>query len=354
MTATDSNRATANLRLFQCMAGARHGGAELFFERLATAFQQKRVTQHLAIKPEPHREARLSSAGIALSKCGFSPLLAPLHRRQLKQAVRQMEANVILSWMNRASSMMPDCGVPHVARLGGFYNLKYYAGCDWLVGNTRDVADYLIAEGWPADRVHYQVNFVPDGLSGPVFDGPQSGGPVIAALGRLHVNKAFDTLLRAFAKFDDGTLWLAGEGPEGESLAALAIELGISERVHFLGWQDDSQAVIRGADMLVCPSRHEPFGNVIAEAMACGKPVIATRSNGALELLEEGVSGLLAAVDDHAALADLMKTLGADRGLQSKLGIAARAFWQAHLSPDRVSDDWISFLDQVAHQGRAG
>ena len=125
------------------------------------------------------------------------PLLAPLHRRQLKQAVRQMEANVILSWMNRASSMMPDCGVPHVARLGGFYNLKYYAGCDWLVGNTRDVADYLIAEGWPADRVHYQVNFVPDGLSGPVFDGPQSGGPVIAALGRLHVNKAFDTLLRA-------------------------------------------------------------------------------------------------------------------------------------------------------------
>ena len=101
-------------------------------------------------------------------------------------------------------------------------------------------------------------------------------------------------MLRAFAQLDDGTLWLAGEGPEGESLAALANELGISERVHFLGWQDDSQAVIRGADMLVCPSRHEPFGNVIAEAMACGKPVIATRSNGALELLEEGVSGLLA------------------------------------------------------------
>ena len=175
---------------------------------------------------------------------------------------------------------------------------------------------------------------------------------MIAALGRLHVNKAFDTLLRAFADLDGGTLWLAGEGPERNALTTLADELGVSERVHFLGWQDDSQAVIRGADMLVCPSRHEPFGNVIAEAMACGRPVIATRSNGALELLEDGVSGLLAPVDDHRALADLMKSLGADRGLQSKLGIAARAFWQAHLSPDRVTDDWIAFLEQAAHQGK--
>ena len=354
MTATYPTGAAANLRLFQCMAGARHGGAELFFERLATSFQAQNVAQHLAIKPDTDREQRLAAAGISVTQCGFSPVLAPLHRRQLKRAAQKIDANVILSWMNRASAMMPDCGVPHVARLGGFYNLKYYAGCDWLVGNTRDVADYLIAEGWSADRVHYQINFVPDGLSGPVFDGPRSGGPVIAALGRLHVNKAFDTLLKAFAGLEEGTLWLAGEGPEREALTTLADELGIAKRVHFLGWQDDSQAVIRGADMLVCPSRHEPFGNVIAEAMACGKPVIATRSNGALELLEDGVSGLLAPLDDYHALASLMKTLGENDQLRSELGTAARAFWQAHLSPDRVTSDWISFLDQVADQGRAG
>lgn len=354
MTAADPISIASELRLFQCMAGARHGGAELFFERLATAFQARNVTQHLAIKPDQGREERLAAAGVSVTPCGFSPVLAPLHRHQLKRAVQKMQANVILSWMNRASAMMPDCGVPHVARLGGFYKLKYYAGCDWLVGNTRDVADYLIQEGWPADRVHYQINFVPDGLSAGVFEGPRTGGPVIAALGRLHVNKAFDTLLNAFAKLPDGTLWLAGDGPERGALTALANDLDISERVHFLGWQDESQAVMRGADMLVCPSRHEPFGNVIAEAMACGKPVIATRSNGALELLEDGVSGLLAPIDDAQALAGLMRQLAGDETLKSKLGKAARAFWKDHLSPERVSADWIAFLAQVAARGRAG
>ena len=130
--------------------------------------------------------------------------LATLHRRQITAAIRRGKPDVILSWMNRATMMTRPAGRPHVARLGGFYNLKYYRGCDWLVANTRDIADYLIANGVPRERVHYQINFVPDGREGSIFGGPvsegkQGDGPVIAALGRLHENKAFDTLIRAFA-----------------------------------------------------------------------------------------------------------------------------------------------------------
>ncbi len=353
MTTPLASTRRTDLRLFQTMAGARHGGAELFFERLAIGFDGTGMTQQLMIKPDSERMARLTAAGLNVTGCGFSPLLAALHRRQIAAALRRAKPDVILSWMNRATMMTPPHGSPHVARLGGFYNLKYYRGCDWLVANTRDIADYLIAEGMPKDRVHYQINFVPDGRSGPIFEGPAfarkpDGGPVIAALGRLHENKAFDTLIRAFAALPDGRLWLAGDGPERAMLDNLADELGVAERVMFLGWQDDPQSVIRGADVLVCPSRHEPFGNVIAEGMACGKPVISTRTNGGCELIEDGINGLLVSVDDVDALADALAQVTRDTTLAARLADGGRAHWQATLSPQQVIGDWIDFLERVA------
>ena len=330
------------------MAGAPQGGAELFFERLAASFAAAGVAQTLMIKPDPGRMNRLAAAGVPAQGCGFSPILATLHRRQLAAAMRKSRANVILSWMNRATGMTPHTSIPHVARLGGFYNLKYYRHCDWLVANTRGIADYLVREGVPASRVHYQINFVPDGIDGAAFNGPRHGGPVIAALGRLHRNKAFDTLIRAFAGLKDGTLWLGGDGPDRQALAALADELGVAERVSFLGWQDDPQAVIRGTDLFVCPSRHEPFGNVIAEAMACGKPVISTASHGGRELIEDGVNGVLVPVDDADSLAGAMRQLAGDPALAARLAAAGRCHWQTHLSPTQVTADWIDFLAKVA------
>lgn len=348
MTTSPSSTPRTDLRLLQTMAGASHGGAELFFERLAIAFQGTGMTQQLMIKPDSDRMSRLRAAGLDVTGCGFSPILAPLHRRRIAAAIRRAAPDVVLSWMNRATILTPPTGCPHVARLGGFYNLKYYRGCDWLVANTRDIADYLIAEGVPKDRVHHQINFVPDGTDGPVFEGRRSDGPVIAALGRLHENKAFDTLIRAFAALPEGVLWLAGEGPQRSMLGDLVDELGVAGRVAFLGWQEDPQAVIRGADILVCPSRHEPFGNVIAEGMACGKPVISTRTNGGRELIEDGVNGLLVPVDDTASMADAIAGLIADTALAARLAEGGRACWQASLSPRKVTGDWIAFLERVA------
>jgi len=348
VTTSPSSTPRTDLRLFQTMAGASHGGAELFFERLAIAFQGTGMTQQLMIKPDSDRMSRLRAAGLDVTGCGFSPILAPLHRRRIAAAIRRAAPDVVLSWMNRATILTPPTGCPHVARLGGFYNLKYYRGCDWLVANTRDIADYLIAEGVPKDRVHHQINFVPDGTDGPVFEGRRGDGPVIAALGRLHENKAFDTLIRAFAALPEGVLWLAGEGPQRSMLGDLVDELGVAGRVAFLGWQEDPQAVIRGADILVCPSRHEPFGNVIAEGMACGKPVISTRTNGGRELIEDGVNGLLVPVDVTASMADAIAGLIADTALAARLAEGGRACWQASLSPRKVTGDWIAFLERVA------
>ena len=171
----------------------------------------------------------------------------------------------------------------------------------------------------------------------------------VGTLAGLRKVKNLPRLVRAFAPLPDNWhLVICGEGPERAMLGHLANELGIASRVAFLGWQDDPQSIIRGADILVCPSRHEPFGNVIAEGMACGKPVISTQTNGGCELIEDGVNGLLVPVDDVDALADALAQLTRDVALAAQLAEGGRSCWQTTLSPQRVTGDWIDFLEMVA------
>ena len=338
--------------LVQMMAGARRGGAELFFERLAIAFHQAGVNQQLCIKPHTGRISRLSEAGLVLHRSSFSPLLAPLHRFRFSQLIKQADADVLLTWMNRATQLDPTGSCVHVARLGGFYNLKYYSKCDYLVANTQGIADYLIREGVPARKVHHQVNFVPDGAEVTPFPRPAEAKDktVIAALGRLHPNKGFDTLLAALSQCRDVHLLLAGTGPEQDALRRQAEQLGLANHVSFLGWQDSPQAVIRAADIFICPSRHEPFGNVIAEAFACRRPVIATASQGAVEYINtsQTQTGIIVPVDDSTALAGAIGELAQQPALRTELAEAGYREWAARFHPEQVVADWISYLNKVA------
>src|SRR5262249_27760205 len=157
----------------------------------------------------------------------------------------------------------------HVARLGGYYNLKYYRDCDHLIGNTRDIVAYLVDHGWPSERAHYLPNLVAAERAPPVprasLDTPL-GVPLALALGRLHPNKGLDTLLTALAMVPDLHFWLAGEGALRAALEGQARSLGLAARVRFLGWRDDPAALLAAADLLVSSSRREPLGNVVIEA----------------------------------------------------------------------------------------
>ena len=339
-----------DLHLFQAMAGAELGGAETFFERLALGFHDHGLRQTLAIKPWPGRLNTL--AGIAPRPCAFRPVPGFIDRMKLKRMIDASGADIILSWMNRATRLTPKTGIPHIARLGGFYDLKYYRDCDLLVANTRGIADYLVQQGWPAGRVRVQVNFVPDGLDTPDPDGGnQPTGDdetVFVSLGRFHPNKGFDTLLNAFAGVPSGRLRLAGDGPEKARLMALAEQLGIASRVEFCGWQANPQSFIRSGDIFICPSRHEPFGNVIMEAFACRMPVITTASDGATENASHGDTALIIPVDDCAAMTDAMTNLQSDPALAGKLAGKAYQAYQKGFTETAVIRGWFDLLAEVA------
>lgn len=126
-------------------------------------------------------------------------------------------------------------------------------------------------------------------------------GAVIGCIGRLSAEKGHARALRAFARvlrFDAHvTLMIAGDGPERGRLEALSEDLGINERVTFLGHRKNIHEVYEALDVLVLPSRSEGLPNVILEAMALGIPVVATAAGGTPELVRHGETGYLAGAD---------------------------------------------------------
>lgn len=154
--------------------------------------------------------------------------------------------------------------------------------------------------------------------------------PYILALGRLVPQKGFDVLLRAFALAQTGghDLIIAGDGPEAPALEALAAELGVAERVYFPGRADRARAValFRGAAFLVLSSRaDEGLPVVCAEGLAAGLPIIATRSGGAPEAVEDGANGLLVEKENVPQLAAAITRLAGDPAMRRRFAQAAQA-----------------------------
>jgi glycosyltransferase involved in cell wall biosynthesis len=236
------------------------------------------------------------------------------------------------------------------ARLGGYYDIKYYRHCDHLIGNTRDIVTYLRRRGWRAERAHYIPNFVDELRVAPVdratLDTP-ADAVVLLALGRLHPNKGFDVLIDALARLPNAILWLAGEGELRKSLTNQAERLGVVARIRFLGWRSDVAALLGAADMLVCPSRHEPLGNVILEAWAQGRPVVAAASEGPSALIAQGYTGVLVPVGDAGALAAAIDRLGRDKRLAGEIAANGRAAYAAEFTEERVVGRYLEFFAKV-------
>ena len=125
--------------------------------------------------------------------------------------------------------------------------------------------------------------------AGLASDGCGPERRVLLFVGRLAKQKGLDWLLAClpdlFARLPDHDLVLAGDGPQRDSLQQLAARLKVAERVHFLGWRADVPQLLKRADLLVLPSRYEGMPNVVLEALAAGVPVVATRVEGAEEIL---------------------------------------------------------------------
>ncbi len=151
--------------------------------------------------------------------------------------------------------------------------------------------------------------------------------PVVVSVGRLHRQKDFPTLLRAFAesrKKGNYRLIILGEGEKRAELEALIDELGLSDSVDLAGFVKNPYAYIKKSRLFVMSSIHEGLPVAMIEVMACVTPVVACACPSVAEMITDGVNGLLAPVGDYVALSKAMSRVLEDEELGERLADKAR------------------------------
>jgi glycosyltransferase involved in cell wall biosynthesis len=169
--------------------------------------------------------------------------------------------------------------------------------------------------------------------------------------GRIVPPKGVGVLLRAAASVD-AEFVICGTGRRLEEMRALAQRLGLEQRVHFTGWLSAGELAqeLANASVVVLPSLWpEPFGLVGIEALAAGRPVIASSTGGIVDWLQDGVSGMLVDPGDAAGLAKALGELLADPERQQRMGSAGKQAVNARFSPERHVEALLQAY-RVAHE----
>lgn len=339
------------------MAGSAHGGAEMACIDMVLAMAESGVETALVSRPHTGRQDELSAAGAAFYTAPFGRAVDFYTPCRLKKIIRKFKPDIIQSWMSRGASFVPRwspaLGVPaykHVGRLGSPYKAKYFKTCDGIVGITPELTAHGRGFGCAAVQVNNFAEMMPmqGGFKRADYNTPENA-IILLGLGRLHDDKAFDVLIKAVAALPAHYYaWIAGEGPDRAQLMQLAEDLGVAQRVVFLGWQNDRAALFDAADLCVFISRDEGFGTVFVQSWLAGVPVIVSDADGPRQFVRDGEDGLIVPREDVAATVQAIERLAGDKALQKRFVKAGRARYEAEFTKQASVDGYLDFYQSLS------
>ncbi len=346
------------------------GGTQTWLTSLARALESRgfdmRVFCMRAIwDPENVRQLR---AHADVEVIGEARLRAGIGLVHLARSLRRWPAHVVQTAL--PTSDMVGRTLAHLTRVPAIFSSIRGRALDkpgwqqWLdrrtVGwaravifnNPEGIAPAMQREGVRAGQVVY----IPNGM--PVTSPTRSArsvraelqtaenATVIATVARLHASKDQENLLRAFAlvrqRDSSAVLWLIGDGERRAVLEQEAQRLQIAGDVRMPGTRHDVRDILEAIDLFTLPSRWEGMPNALMEAMAAGRPAVASDIDGIRELIGDSETGWLVPPGDPEALARTMFEILADRERAARVGRAAAARIQERFSVERMADAYES------------
>lgn len=352
------------LRILHVMAGGTVGGAEnIYQETVAALAASPDMVQGAVTRPVADRLALLGDAGVQVYTARFNKWWPFPTRSAIKKAVADFKPDVIQYWMGRAGQFTVPVTVGenaqpshvNVAWYGGYYNrLRRFPLCSHHVVLTDDLRRHVRESGVP-DR---DITLIPtlanfDENAAPIdranLDTP-TDAPVLLALARLHWKKGLDVLLKSLVEVPEAYAWIAGDGPLRDELHKLANDLGVMDRVRFLGWRTDREQLLKACDICVFPSRYEPFGTVMVDAWAAKVPLIAADAQGPKATMRDGENGLLIPKDDVDALVSSIRRFIAEPDLRVRCVEGGWQDYQSTYTPKAVTAASLAMYQNLVQE----
>jgi glycosyltransferase involved in cell wall biosynthesis len=328
----------------------RWGGVKSWTLRVAQGLARRDHRVVLFLRRDDPFRAACADLGLRAEPFTFGPDWNPWAVRKLRRRLREGDAQAVITNVSKDNRIAgPACrsvGLPVLMRVGGSGDITDTWRVRWeqrryvtrIVVPARAIQESLLRFPWM--RAGERVEVIPNGVDLEQFR-PGSGKgalrgeldtapsvPLVVATCQLTVIKGLDVLLQALARLrlppPQPEVVLIGKGKDEERLRRLAHDLGISDRVHFLGFRRDISPLLDDAAVAVQPSHEEGFPNSVVEFMAKAKPIIATAVAGTPEAVDDGVHGLLVPPGDVDALTRALARLLGDPSLGRRLGRAAR------------------------------
>ena len=233
------------------------------------------------------------------------------------------------------------------------------AGVGRFIAVSREVERHLEEKfGWHAPKVVVIPNAI-DPARFRLASDPQlraalsrdGSRPIVLATARLAAQKGLGYLLDAVSELPAIQLVIAGDGPDLGDLEAQAQRLALGDRVDFLGHRDDVAELLACADVVALPSLYEGLPLSVLEAMAAGKPVVATAIGGTDEAIVDGETGVLVEPRDAAALAEALDGLISDPARAARLGAAGRRHVEENFASAQMVERVMHVYDELLAGG---
>ena len=335
------------MKILNVLGGANKGGAENFFERLSFAIEKrKNIELELLIRKNQERYDLLNKRIKKIHQIKNFYFFNPFCHKKIEDIIEEFQPNIVLSWMNRASIFLPvSNGWVNIGRIGGYYKLKNYVNCDFIITNTEDLKEYVIESGWDPNKVEYIPNFVKNNESTKTLN--RSAFKEIVCLSRFHRNKGIDILLKAMPYLKNFRLKIVGQGSEKNQYDKLIKKYSLEKNVTFYRWTNNISEFLNAADYLVCPSRHEPFGNIVIDGWAHKIPVIVSDTGGPGLLVKNNFNGIKFKNEDVFDLIDKIKFLDLNKVLQKKLIKNGYNNYKTKYSEQLIIDKYINFFEKI-------
>ena len=316
-----------------------------------------------------HQAGMLGAASYLVGALPVVRRLLRLHRYDAVHIFFSLPTGALLPFINLR-------GIPVIVSLRGSdvpgydpYNIPVQCFHRILAPLTRWIwrrADRVVAVCESLGRLTAETapgliySVVPNGVDLKLFqpserkDRPEQAPVRCLAVARLVERKGLGELIRAFALLERGRyrLEIVGKGPDERILRELAARLGLADEVRFVGSLDRAAVARRyqEADLFTLPSSAEAFGNVFAEALASGLPIVGSNVGGIPELVEHGVNGLLVSPGNPVALAQAIRYLAEDPELRQEMRIGNRAKAEANLEWAQVTRRYLAIYEGAMRQ----